>query len=118
LSAGTAAAFTDAWGAGVANIYTPKGVKGLYLFYAISWTGDGAVDNSSFYMRKNGSAETSSLRCTYVQAAYTNLANGVAVSHYGWATMECDADGIIEYYREAGSGGALYLITHGYYMGG
>ena len=120
LSAGAATSFTDAWGAGVANPYTPKGVKGLLLQYLSTFTGDGVDDESLFLLRKNGSAVTNSVALVRCGAFRGALTLNITIRNSGLVVVECDSDGIIEYINSTGATaiGTLYLVTHGYYMGG
>lgn len=118
LSAGASAAFADAWGAGIANPYTPEGVKALLLQYLVTFTGDGVDDECRFLLRKNGSAVTDAVRLIRCTAFYTTLPTGKTLRNSGLVIVECDIDGIVEYINDTAATvtGTLYLNTMGYYL--
>ncbi len=113
-------AWTDAWGSGTPNPYTPKGVKALRLKFAVVFTGDGAYDYAGVSLRKNGSSITDTDQLHRLVCYQTNAPTGTTPSMYGEVDCLCDEDGIIEYYIQSASGaradGTLYLSTIGYWM--
>jgi len=121
LSAGTAAAFTDAWGVGVANPYVPTGVKSLVLEAVSELTATNAAEAYVVtYLRKNGSTEAAGLRTNGPFFYISPAVAGCSYRHSHSGLMcACDANGIVEYQVTPANGvGKLYLTTVGYSMMG